>query len=431
MRVLIKNVRVINPLKKQSQIMDIAVDEGNIAKIARHIPSFSGARVFAAEGMLACPGLVDMHVHLRDPGYEYKETIASGTRAAGRGGFTTVCCMPNTNPPIDSAATVEYILKKSAQEASVRILPIGAITKGLAGAELSEIGDLKAAGVVAISDDGRPVSSAEIMRRAMEYAGMFCLPVISHCETEELSAGGVMNEGFVSTVLGLKGIPRLAEITMASRDIEIARYTGGHIHIAHVSCKETVDLVRRAKKEKVRVSCECTPHHFTLSDEAVLQYDTNTKVNPPLRTAADITALKKGLADGTIDCIVTDHAPHAAAEKDVEYDLAPFGIVGLETAVGLCASELVHTGVLTWEQLIAKMSLNPCRVLNIDGGCLREGVRADITIIDPQREWTVDPSKFKSRSRNTPFGGRALRGDVVLTICNGIPVYSAEPFAAS
>ncbi|MDD5747409.1 MAG: dihydroorotase, partial [Candidatus Omnitrophica bacterium] len=330
MRVLITNGRVIDPKNGFDEIADILIDNSVIGAIGKNLKA-KDAEIFDAKGLAVVPGLIDMHVHFREPGYEYKETIASGSRAAAHGGFTSVCCMPNTNPVIDNQSVVEFVLTQGKKAGLVNVFPIGAISKGSLGQELSEIGDLHSAGVVALSDDGKGVMNAEIMRRAMEYAQMVDLPIIAHCEDSFLSGDGVMNEGYTSTVLGLKGIPRIAEIVMVARDIEIARFTAGRLHIAHVSCAESVQMVRRAKSEGVKVTAECCPHHFTLTEEAVLHYDPNTKVNPPLRTLSDVTALKEGRRDGTIDCIATDHAPHAEAEKDVEYDNAPFGIIGLET----------------------------------------------------------------------------------------------------
>lgn len=334
MQLLIKNARVIDAKSETDDYLDILIEGTKIAKIAKDIKA-KDAKIFDAKGLIAVPGLVDMHVHFREPGFEYKETVLSGSKAAASGGFTSVCCMPNTNPVIDNQGVVEFIASQSKKAGLINVYCVGAITKSLKGEELSDIGDLKDAGCVALSDDGNPVMNSEIMRRAMEYAGMFNLPIISHCEDINLSAGGVMNEGMVSTKLGLKGIPRIAEISMVSRDIELARYTGSSVHIAHVSCRESVDIIKRAKKEGVKVTCECTPHHFSLSEEALINYDTNKKVNPPLRTTDDIKALIGGLKDGTIDCVATDHAPHAETEKDVEFDYASFGIIGLETALGL------------------------------------------------------------------------------------------------
>ncbi len=423
MRLIIKNARVIDTKSKTDDTLDILIEGKKIAKIAKNIKE-KDADVFEAKNLVAAAGFIDLHVHLREPGFEYKETILSGTRAAASGGFTTVCCMPNTNPVIDNQGAVEFILSQNKKAGLINVLPVGAITKGSQGEELSEIGDLKDAGAVALSDDGKPVSNAEIMRRAMEYAGMLKLPVIAHSEDTDLSAGGVMNEGYMSTKLGLKGITRVAEISMISRDIELARYTGTHLHIAHVSCRESVQIIRQAKKNGVNVTCECTPHHFSLTEEALENYDTNTKVNPPLRERDDVKAVLEGLKDGTIDCIATDHAPHAEAEKDVEFDYAPFGMIGLETALGLGISNLVEKGVLTLNQLMQKMSYNPAKIININKGYIAVGADADITVFDPKQNWEVSESAFFSKSKNSPFIGETLTGRVVLTIAGGKKVFS-------
>lgn len=424
MRVLITNGRVIDPKNGFDEIADILIDNSVIGAIGKNLKA-KDAEIFDAKGLAVVPGLIDMHVHFREPGYEYKETIASGSRAAAHGGFTSVCCMPNTNPVIDNQSVVEFVLTQGKKAGLVNVFPIGAISKGSLGQELSEIGDLHSAGVVALSDDGKGVMNAEIMRRAMEYAQMVDLPIIAHCEDSFLSGDGVMNEGYTSTVLGLKGIPRIAEIVMVARDIEIARFTAGRLHIAHVSCAESVQMVRRAKSEGVKVTAECCPHHFTLTEEAVLHYDPNTKVNPPLRTLSDVTALKEGLRDGTIDCIATDHAPHAEAEKDVEYDNAPFGIIGLETAVGLAITELVDTGILSLGQLVEKMAVNPAQVLKLNRGHLSVGAIADVTVIAPKQAWPVERELFLSKSKNSPFIGKTLNGKVMLTVVAGRIVYNA------
>ncbi|MCP4649492.1 MAG: dihydroorotase [PVC group bacterium] len=422
MSLLIKNGRVVDAKNKQDGVFDILVEGAKISKIAKNIVS-KDDNVFDAKGMLVVPGLIDLHVHLREPGYEYKETILSGSQAAARGGFTSICCMPNTNPVIDNQGVVDFVFAESKKAGLVNVFPVGAITKGLKGEDLADIADMKESGVVALSDDGYEVASAALLRMAMEYASMFDLPIIAHCEDKELSSGGVMNEGYMSTVLGLKGIPRVAEITMVSRDIELARFTGTKLHIAHVSCKESVALIKKAKKEGVKVTSECCPHHFSLTEEAVEQYDTNTKVNPPLRTKEDVEAIKKGLKDGTIDCIATDHAPHSISEKDTEYDLAPFGIIGSETALGLVMTELVDKGILSIEQVVEKMALNPARVIGQDKGYLSEGGCADITIIDPKQEWVVEKDGFVSKSSNSPFIGKTLTGQVMATIVSGKIVF--------
>ncbi len=424
MKLLIKNARVIDPKSKTDDILDILIEGNKIAKIDNNIKD-NDADVFDAKGLVATPGFVDVHAHLREPGFEYKETVLSGSRAAAAGGFTTVCCMPNTKPVIDNQGVVEFILAQSKKAGLINVLVIGAITKGSKGVELSEISDLKDVGVVAISDDGNPVSNSEIMRRALEYAGMLDLPVIAHSEDTELSAGGVMHECYMSTKLGLKGITRVAEISMIGRDIELARYTGAHLHIAHVSCRESVNLIRDAKKSKVNVTCECTPHHFSLTVESLVDYDTNAKVNPPLRDIDDLKAIHDGLKDGTIDCIATDHAPHAQAEKDVEFDCAPFGIIGFETALALGITNLVEKGILSLNQLMEKMSYNPCKIINIDKGYISVGGEADITIFDPNQEWKVSLHNILSKSKNSPFIGKTLKGRVVLTIVGGKKVFAA------
>ncbi|MFH2138303.1 MAG: dihydroorotase [Candidatus Omnitrophota bacterium] len=422
MQLLIKNGRVIDAKNNLDDTLDILIEGSKVVKIAKNIKA-DGAKTFDAQGLIVVPGLIDMHVHLREPGFEYKESILTGSRAAAHGGFTGICCMPNTNPVIDNQGVVEFIAGQAKKAGLVNVYIVGAVTKGLNGQELSDIADLKDAGVVALSDDGKEVLNPEILRRAMEYTSMFDIPIIAHCEDQELSAGGVMNEGYVSTLLGLKGIPRVSEIVMVSRDIELARFTGTRLHIAHISCKESVALVRQAKKDGVKVTAECCPHHFSLTEEAVMDYDTNTKVNPPLRTKEDVEAIKKGLKDGTIDCIATDHAPHAEAEKDVEYNYAPFGIIGSETALGLVLTELVHKEVLTLSQVVEKMSFNPAQILKLDKGYIEKDACADITIIDPKKKWTVSKEGFVSKSSNSPFLGRELDGQVVMTIVSGKIVF--------
>ena len=418
MNILIKNGQVIDPANKVDGKLDILLSDGRIARLGKPGSiQADGAQVVEASGKLVVPGLIDMHVHLREPGFEYKETIKTGLAAAKAGGFTSVCSMPNTNPVNDNRSVTEFILSE-ANEALARVFPIGAITKGSKGEELAEMAELHAAGCVAVSDDGKPVMSAAIMRRAMEYSKIFDIPVISHCEEFTLSDKGVMNEGFVSTELGLRGIPAAAEEVMVSRDIALAGLTGCRVHIAHVSTAGSVRMVREAKARGVKVTAETCPHYFTLTDEAVRGYNTMAKMNPPLRTAEDVAAIKQGLKDGTLDVIATDHAPHAMDEKSVEFDHAPFGIVGLETAVGL-VFKLVHEGVLSITEAIGKLSFNPALILKINKGTLSVGADADITIIDPDVEWTVDSSRFKSKSRNTPFERWKLKGKAVRTIVGG------------
>ncbi len=418
MKLLIKGGLVVDPVAGNVSKKDILVVDGKIAGSGTDL-SQSGAKVIDAAGRLVAPGLIDMHVHLREPGYEAKETIYTGTRAAARGGFTSVACMPNTNPVIDNAALVTSIINRARSGGLVHVYPVGAITRGSKGEELAEMGDMAEAGAAAFSDDGMPVMNSGLMRKAMQYAGMLGVTIISHSEEKSLSAGGCMHEGYISTILGLKGIPACAEEVMVARDIILAEETGCRAHIAHVSTAGSVRLLREAKARGVRVSAEAAPHHFTLTDEAVMGFDTFTKVNPPLRTGDDVAAVRQGLADGTIDVIATDHAPHTAEEKDVEYERAPFGMVGLETAVGLVWTELVNTGVLTPLQAITCMTLNPARILGIPKGTLETGADADITIIDPGLAGEVDPAIFASKGRNTPFTGRMLKGLPWLTIVSG------------
>ncbi len=418
MNLLIKNSHVIDPANKVDEKLDILVSDGKIAKLGRpgSIPA-DGAETVDAAGNLVVPGLIDMHVHLREPGFEYKETVASGCASAKAGGFTAVCCMPNTSPVNDNRSITEFILAQ-AKATAVRVHPIGAITKGSKGEELSEMAELHAAGCRAVSDDGKPVMNAAIMRRALEYSKIFDLLVISHCEDSSLSGKGVMNEGVVATELGLRGIPRAAEEVMTARDILLAELTGARLHIAHVSTSGAVRLVREAKSRGVNVTAETCPHYFTLTEEAVRGYNTMAKMNPPLRTAEDVAAVKQGLRDGTLDVIATDHAPHAVDEKAGEFDYAPFGIVGLETALGLTL-KLVDEGVLTLAEAIRKFTINPASLLKTGRGTLAVGADADITIIDQNIEWTVDASQFKSKSRNTPFNGWKLKGKAVKTIVQG------------
>jgi len=419
MNILIKNGHIIDPADKVDGKLDLLISDGKIAKLGKpgSLPA-EGAQVVDAAGKLVVPGLIDLHVHLREPGYEYKETVATGTAAARAGGFTAVCCMPNTSPVNDCRSVTELILSQARTEASARVFPVGAITKGSKGEELAEIGELVEAGCVGISDDGRPVMTSAVMRRAMEYSKAFGIPVVSHCEDASLAAKGVMNEGFVATELGLRGIPNAAEDVMVARDIALAELTGGRLHICHVSTAGAVRMIRDAKQRGVSVTAETCPHYFMLTDEAVRGYNTMAKMNPPLRTAEDVAAIKQGLKDGTLDAIATDHAPHCMDEKTVEFDAAPFGIVGLETAVGL-SLRLVQEGVLTMPQLIERMSTTPGRIIN-HGGTVSVGAAADITIIDPDVEWTVDATQFKSKARNTPFNGWKLKGRAVRTIVGGV-----------
>jgi len=432
MKILIKNGDIIDPSQGIEGIGYILIEDGkikeiNIQKAAPHTPISKGGhkggddpefRTIDAKGRKVFPGFIDMHVHLREPGFEYKETIKTGTMAAIKGGFTTVCCMPNTFPVNDNASVTEFIKRKASEEGCCSVLPIGAITKGQKGEELAEIGTMRNEGCIAFSDDGQPVMNSLIMRRALEYSKAFNVPVISHCEDLTLSEDGVMNEGLMSVTLGLKGIPPEAEQVMIFRDILLAELTGGKLHIAHVSTEGSVNLIRNAKKRGVYVTAETCPHYFTLTEEAVKGYDTSAKVNPPLRTARDIEAIKEGLRDGTIDVIVTDHAPHHRDEKLREFDTAPFGISGLDTGLSL-SLRLVEQGILTPLQLVEKMAWNPAGILGIDGGTLKIGSDADVVIVDEDREFRVDPELFISKGKNTPFAGWILKGMPVVTIYKG------------
>ena len=420
MGLLIKGGRAIDPAQGLDGPLDILVEGGLIKETgpSGKLKAPKGADVIDASGKIVVPGLIDMHCHLREPGFEYKEDIDSGTLAAAAGGFTTVCCMPNTNPVNDNRAVTEYIINRARETSKCEVLPIGAITKGSIGVELSEMGDLAGAGCIGFSDDGKPVANAEMMRRALEYSKSLGLPVISHCEEHSLSEGGVMNEGAVATRLGLRGIPSAAEDVMVAREIELLRLTGGRLHICHVSTKGSVDLVRRAKMEGLPITAETCPHYFTLTDKEVMSYNTNFKVNPPLRAEEDREAIIEGLADGTLDVIATDHAPHAASEKEVEFDLAPFGISGFETALVL-SLHLVNSGRLSLIDLISKFTVNPSLALGIDLPSLKAGSRADITVIDPGLEKEVRPEKLISKGKNTAFAGMILKGWPVITIYSG------------
>ncbi|MFA5384390.1 MAG: dihydroorotase [Eubacteriales bacterium] len=418
MKLLIKGGTLISPDQKKMFITDVLVADGKIAAFGDNL-EMDGAVIIDAGGKLVLPGLIDLHVHLREPGFEDSETIATGTMAAARGGFTSLACMPNTNPVADNSTVISFILNKARREGKVNVFPIGAITAGSKGEELAEMAYLKEAGAVAFSDDGRCVSNAAVMYRAMQYAAMINMPVIAHCEDTRLSAQGAMHEGYYSTLLGLKGIPAAAEEVIVARDLILAKEAGCRLHIAHVSTAGSVQLIRQAKSNGLKVTAEATPHHFTLTDRAVTGFDTSTKVNPPLRTLEDVNAVRQGLRDGTIDVIATDHAPHAQEKKEVEYDNAPFGISGLETAVGLVWTELVNAGILSPLEAIEKMTANPARILNIAKGILAKGADADLTIIDPARTEKVDPARFVSKGRNTPFAGRTLTGVPILTIVGG------------
>ena len=422
MTLIIKGGRVIDPANGVDGILDIYIEGDKIVPPPKNAKKSNdtqnGAEVIDATGKIVAPGLIDMHCHLREPGFEYKEDIASGTRAAAAGGFTTICCMPNTNPVNDSRSVTEFIMAQARKAGFCKVLPIGAITKGSLGLELAEMGEMAEAGCVGFSDDGKPVANAEMMRHALEYAKTFDRTIISHCEDPTLSAGGVMNEGAVSTRLGLRGIPAAAEEVMVARDISLAKLTGGRVHIAHVSTAGSVELIRRAKADGINVTAETCPHYFTLTDEGVMSYNTYLKVNPPLRTETDRKAIIAGLSDGTIDVIATDHAPHAASEKDVEFDLAPFGISGLETALPLSMA-LANSGLLPMVELIKKLTINPARALGLALPSLSPGSLADIVLIDPEMEKTVRPEALISKGKNTAFSGLILKGWPVETIHEG------------
>jgi dihydroorotase len=430
MKLLVANGYLIDPAQGVNAGRNLLIEDGRIAGLLdRADPAPQDAEILEANGLIVAPGFVDMHVHLREPGQEYKETIASGVASAVAGGWTSVCAMPNTDPINDSPAVTRFIIEQGQRANLANIFPIGAITKGSAGQELAEMGEMKNAGIVAVSDDGRPVPTAGMMRRAMEYARGFDLPVVDHCEDRSLAAGGVMHEGRWSLILGLKGMPATAEEVDAIRDCALAKLTGAKIHLAHVSTRGALDAVRRAKSMGLPVTCEVAPHHWALTDESVATYDTNTKMSPPLRTRDHIDALLEGLRDGTVDAIATDHAPHHADEKALEFDQAPFGIVGLETAIGL-AFELVHQGVISLERLVELCSSNPARIFGLkDRGTLCKGAWADVTLLDPEFQWTFDVSASKSKSRNTPFDGRSMTGAAVATIVAGRVVYLHPDFS--
>jgi len=448
----IRGGRILDPGRGVEVEGDVLIREGRIAAVGPDVAA-EGERIVDARGLIVCPGLVDIHCHLREPGFEHKETIETGTRAAARGGFTTVCCMANTEPPIDSRAGVEFILRTAAAQGMVRVLPIGCITRGRQGKELAEMGDMAEAGAVGFSDDGSPVVDSALMRHALEYVSAFGLPIIEHSEELSLSHEGVMHEGWVSNRLGLRGIPAAAEEAAIARNIALAELTGAHLHVAHVSTRESVELIRRAKARGVQVTAEVMPHHLALTDEAVmlaapvlsevegvespggLAYDTNAKVNPPLRPRADVDACIAGLADGTIDAIATDHAPHAIEDKLCEFDFAAFGISGFETALALCLS-LVHEGKLDLSTIIYKLTAGPVQALGLERfvpglGSLAEDAPGDVLVFDPEAEWVVDPERFVSKGKNTPLAGRRLKGRVVATVYAGRPVFIEEGVTTS
>ncbi len=408
MKLIIKNGHLVDPKNNLDESMDILVENGKVAKVGKKI-SATGVNEIDAKGKIVCPGLIDVHVHLRQPGYEYKETIETGLRAAVKGGFTGVCPMPNTNPIADSRSDMEFMIGEARRLSLINLWPVGAVTLKEEGKELTEFGELKKGGAVALSDDGRPVSDSNILRRALEYAKKFDLVIMVHCQDEGLFCGGCMNEGFVSTCLGLPGIPSESESVEVARDIQLADLTGGRLHFCHISSRRSLELIRHAKSKGSRVTAETCPHYFHLTDESVLNYNTNAKMNPPLRTKEDVDEVKRSLKDGTVDVISTDHAPHAESEKETEFDKAPFGIIGLETSLPL-SLKLVEEKILPLKELVRKMSLKPAEILKIDRGHLSEGAVADITVFDPNLEWVVEKDKLESKSKNSPFLGWKMRG---------------------
>jgi len=426
---LLQGGRVIDPSRDFDQTADVLIQDGRIAGVGASLGTPDGAEVRDVRGKVVAPGLVDVHVHLREPGNEDVETVASGARAAAAGGFSAVCAMPNTDPVTDNQAAVGFIVRQSVRAGLARVYPIGAISVGQRGERLSEFGEMVGAGAVAVSDDGKPVASSHLMRTALEYARTFGVPVADHCEEPTLAAGGVMHEGLVSTRLGLKGIPAAAEEIMVARDILLAELTGAHVHLCHMSTRGSVELIRRAKQRGIRVTAEATPHHLTLTDHACDGYDTHAKMNPPLREPADVAALRAALKEGVIDCIASDHAPHAYDAKEAAFDDAPFGIVGLETAFAVAYTELVAGGVLALHELVARMSTVPVGLFRLPGGSLKPGAPADVVALDLTARWTVDPVAFFSKSRNTPFAGRRVTGRAVLTLVGGKIVHEAEAHA--
>ena len=425
MKQLIKGGRIIDPSQQIDKIADLLIEDGKVKSIGDSLVD-EVTEVLDAGGLIVAPGFIDLHVHLREPGEEYKEAIASGAAAAVAGGFTSICAMPNTKPVNDNASVTRFIIDKAREAGLARVYPVGAITRESNGEELAEMAEMKEAGAVAVSDDGRPVMDAQVMRHAMEYARDHCLILVDHCQDLHLAAGGVMNEGRYSTLLGLKGMSRAAEDSHVARDIMLAELTGARVHIAHISTAGSVEMVRRAKRQGLAVTCEVTPHHLALTDSAVVGFDTNTKVSPPLRSEEDRAALIEGVRDGTIDAIATDHAPHHSDEKMFEYDRAPFGVVGLETALGVALTVLYHSGAVSLARIVEMLTIGPARAFSLPGGRLAIGSPADITVFDSNREWTVDPLVFKSKSRNTSFAGWRLRGSVAATFVAGREVFRAE-----
>ncbi|HET7109875.1 MAG TPA: dihydroorotase [Gemmatimonadales bacterium] len=422
-QLLIRGGRVIDPASGRDELADVLLAGGKVEAVGRGLGTPDGAETIDASGLVVAPGFIDLHTHLREPGQEELETIATGALSAVAGGFTAVCAMPNTDPVCDNQGVVGFVVSQAQRAGKARVYPIGAISLGQKGQQLAEFGELVGAGAVAVSDDGHPVMSSHLMRTALEYAKVFGIPVADHCEEMSLAEGGAMHEGIVSTRLGLKGIPSAAEEIMVARDILLAELTGGHVHLCHMSTRGSVELIRRAKDAGLRVTAEACPHHFTLTHEACDGYNTNAKMNPPLREDADREAIREALRDGTIDAIATDHAPHHYDAKEREFDQAPNGIIGLETAFPLANTELVGSGLLTLPQLVERMSTVPARIFGLPGGSLAKGAPADVVVIDPQVEWSVDPASFRSKSRNTPFGGREVRGRAVATIVRGHIVF--------
>jgi dihydroorotase len=420
--ILIRGGRVIDPSRGTDGVTDVYLEGGKVAAIGRDIGSPDGALVLDASGKIVTPGLIDLHVHLREPGQEELETVATGAMAAAAGGFTAVCAMPNTDPVTDNQAAIGFIVSQAQRAGKARVYPIGAISLGQKGQQLAEFGELVGAGAVAVSDDGKPVVSSHLMRTALEYARTFGIPVADHCEDPTL-AGGAMHEGIVSTRLGLKGVPSAAEEIMVARNILLAELTGGHVHLCHMSTRGSTELIRRGKEKGIRVTAEACPHHFTLTHERCEGYDTNAKMNPPLREPEDREAIRQAIRDGTIDAICTDHAPHHYDAKEREFDNAPNGIIGLETALGLAISELVESGLMTLADLVNRMSTMPARIFNLPGGTLAAGAPADVLIADPKASWLVNPAEFFSKSRNTPFAGRRLTGRSEVTIVRGQVVF--------
>jgi len=421
--VLLSGGTLVDPSQKLNEVGDLLVSDGKITGVGKRIDGADGAEVIDCSGLIVSPGFIDVHCHLREPGREDVETIATGARAAAAGGFTAVCAMPNTDPVTDNQAAVGFIVRQGQRAAAARVHPIGAISVGQEGKVLAEFGEMVGAGAVAVSDDGKPVASAQLMRTALEYARTFKIPVIDHCEEPTLSAGGAMNEGIVSAQLGLKGIPAEAEEIMVIRDILLARLTGGHVHLAHISTKGSVELIRWGKDRGINVTAEVCPHHLSLTEERVRGYDTNAKMNPPLRTAKDVEALREAVKDGTIDLVATDHAPHHYDEKEREFADAPNGIVGLETALAVSVTHLVETGYLSFVDLVDRMSCTPARLFNLPGGSLKRGAAADVTVFDPKERWKVEPSQFLSKGRNSPYAGMTLVGRAACTIVAGSVVY--------